>query len=542
MTNLPVLGIDLGTTYSCVAQLDDLKPVAIMNGDGDYTTPSVVYFEDDGNVVVGKHAKNEMGRDPERVIQHIKRKMGVADFSVDIDGRPYYPPQISSLILELVVSDAREALGLDVPEDGPLADVVITVPAYFGGAERAATKSAGEQARLNVLSIINEPTAAAVAHGLSSGTEKRRVLVYDLGGGTFDVTVVEASSELIRAIATGGDRELGGADWDVRLKSWVLDRFRDEHPDAPDPEEDSEAVGELDIKVEDAKQALTRSQKYNMNFTANTVRGSYEITRDDFEELTADLVERTLHQTELVLNEAEKKGVKHLDDVIMVGGMSRMPVLARRLEERLRKRYGSVPTPRVTDPDQIVAKGAALFAASAGAVGESYGDGERTATDPEERRRQGGYLPGPVPNVPEIKNITSRGYGVKAVHNDQDTVGYVSWLIRPNDDLPAAPRDTYHTIYPNQTEVNIVIFESATNVLNDDVMVNKELVDGVLTGLPPGQPAQQPIDVTFKLGDEGILEILALGPSGQRLVLEYRLPGAVPEEELAKPLPNIAKR
>lgn len=534
MTKLPVLGIDLGTTYSCVAQLDDLKPVAIMNGDGEYTTPSVVYFEDDGNVVVGKHAKNEMGRNPDRVIQHIKRKMGVQDFSIDIDGRPYYPPQISSLILELVVSDARESLGLDVPEDGPLADVVITVPAYFGGAERAATKSAGEQARLNVLSIINEPTAAAVAHGLSSGPEKRTVLVYDLGGGTFDVTVVETSSELIRAIATGGDRELGGADWDVRLKSWVLDRFRDEHPDEADPEDDTEAVGELDVKVEDAKQSLTRSQKYSLNFTANTVRGSYEITREAFEELTADLVERTLHQTELVLDEAEKKGVTRLDEVIMVGGMSRMPVLVRRLEERLQKRFGSVPAPRVTDPDQIVAKGAALFAASA--VAESYG-GDRPRGDQGDR-----YLPGPSPSVPVIKNITSRGYGVKAIRDDKDTVGYVSWLIQPNDELPAAPRDTYFTVYPNQTEVQIAVYESATNVLNEDITVNKELIEGLLTGLPGGQPARQPIDITFKLGDEGILEILALGPSGRRLVLEYTLPGAVPEEELAKPLPSLTKR
>ena len=144
--------------------------------------------------------------------------------------------------------------------------------------------------------------------------------------------------------------------------------------------------------------------------------------------------------------------------------------------------------------------------------------------------------------MPVIKNITSRGYGVKAIRDDKDTAGYVSWLIQPNDELPAAPRDTYFTVYPNQTEVQIAVYESATNVLNEDITVNKELIEGLLTGLPGGQPARQPIDITFKLGDEGILEILALGPSGRRLVLEYTLPGAVPEEELAKPLPSLTTR
>ncbi|MGH3921407.1 MAG: Hsp70 family protein, partial [Pseudonocardiaceae bacterium] len=340
MAQLPILGIDLGTTYSCVAHLGEYdKPVALLNYEGEYTTPSVVYFEDGENAVVGKQAKNELGRHPERVVQHIKRKMGVPDFFIDVDGRDYYPQQISSLILESLVSDALETLALPVPEDGKLADVVITVPAYFGGAERAATKTAGELARLNVLSIINEPTAAAIAYGLSSGPEKRTVLVYDLGGGTFDVTVVEASSEVIRAVATGGDRELGGADWDEMLKDLVLDRFRAQCPDAEDPLSDAEAVGELTLKAENAKQSLTRTTKYGMSFTANTARASFDITRQEFEELTEDLVERTLRYTELVLDAAKDKGVDHLDEVILVGGMSKVPMIAARLTERLSARF-----------------------------------------------------------------------------------------------------------------------------------------------------------------------------------------------------------
>jgi molecular chaperone DnaK len=531
MAQLPILGIDLGTTYSCVAHLDEYgKPVALPNSENESTTPSVVYFEDDGNAVVGKVAKNELGRHPERVVQHIKRKMGVPDFFIEMDGRDYYPPQISSLILESIAADALSTLGLEVPQSGPLADVVITVPAYFGGAERAATKTAGELARLNVLSIINEPTAAAIAHGLSSGPEKRTVLVYDLGGGTFDVTVVEASNEVIRAVATGGDRELGGADWDAMLKDLILDRFREQCPDAQDPLSDAEAVGELAVKAEDVKQNLTRKTKYGMSFTANTARASFDITRQEFEELTEDLVERTVRYTELVLDAAREKGVDHLDEVILVGGMSKVPVIAERLTERLRARFPSVPQPRLTDPDQIVAKGAALFAASK--VSERY-DHE----DGDDRHET--LLPGPA--VPKIENITSRGYGIWAVCDERDKVGYVSWLIRPNDQLPAAPHETYRTVAANQTEVELVVYESATNVLDDAIDVNTELVRGMLTGLPPRQPAGQPLNVTFRLGDEGILEITAVGPSERQLRLEYKLPGEVPAEELEKPLPTIVK-
>ena len=530
MTQLPVLGIDLGTTYSCVARLDEFdKPVAVLNSEGDYTTPSVVYFEDRENVVVGKQAKNELARHPDRVVQHIKRKMGVPDFFIEMDGRDYYPPQISSVILESLVTDALESLDVEVPATGPMAEVVITVPAYFGGAERAATKTAGEKARLKVLSIINEPTAAAIAAGLSSTSEKRNVLVYDLGGGTFDVTVVEASSEQIRAVATGGDRELGGADWDSMLKDLVLDRFREQCPGA-DPLSDPEAMGELAVKVEDAKQSLSRKTKYVMSLTANTARASFDITRQEFEELTNDLVERTLRYTELVLDAAKEKGITHLDEVILVGGMSKVPVIAQRLTERLRDRFTTVPEPHLMDPDQIVAKGAALFAASK--VEEQYGSEDGS-------ERPGRLLPGPA--VPDIENITSRGYGVRTVRDERDKVGYVSWLIRPNDRLPAAPREGYKTVAANQTEVEIVVYESATNVLDDAIDVNTELVRGMLKGLPSGRPPGQPIEVTFKLGDEGILDITAVGPSGQELRLEYKLPGEVPAEELAKPLPNIVR-
>ena len=524
MSQRPVLGIDLGTTYSCVAWLDGHGKAAILpNADGDNTTPSVVYFEPGGNVVVGKDARAELRRRPDRVVQLIKRRMGVADFYIALDGRRYHPSQISAKILESVVRDALVALGVRAPADGPTADVVITVPAYFGEAERAATREAGEIANLRVLGIINEPTAAAVAYGLARDPATNTVLVYDLGGGTFDVTVVQTSQTRIRAVATGGSRELGGADWDAALRDAVLDRYREQHPDVPDPTTDEDAMAVLDGVVEEIKKSLSRKTRHTGSFTAGPARASVEIDRDEFERLTADLVERTLRHTDLVLDAAAQKGVRRLDDVILVGGMSRAPMIGRALHERLRGRFPDVPRPHLVDPDQIVAKGAAMYAAAR--VAEEYGT-----------RPGAGAVAGPVP---PLQNVASRGYGIRAVDGRDDLEGHVSWLIRPNDDLPASPQAHYATVHRDQTRVEIVVYESATNVLNDDLAVNTELVSGMLTGLPPHHPAGQQVTVTFCLTDEGILDILATGPTGQRLNLTWQPPGTLPPDERDTPLPDL---
>jgi molecular chaperone DnaK len=523
MTQRPFLGIDLGTTYSCVARLDEHGKAAILpNADGDNTTPSVVYFEEGGNVVVGKDARSELRRHPDRVIQLIKRKMGVADFFIGLDGRRYYPSQISAKILESVVRDALVAIGAKAPAEGPTADVVITVPAYFGDAERAATREAGEIANLNVLGIINEPTAAAVAFGLAQDPSTNTVLVYDLGGGTFDITVVETSNTRIRAIATGGSRELGGADWDAALRELVLAQHRAQHPEERDPSADEEAMAELDGMVEEIKKSLSRKARHTGSFTAGGARASIEISREEFELHTADLVERTLQYTELVLDAAAQKGVHRLDDVILVGGMSRVPTIAGALHERLRRRFPDAPVPHLVDPDQIVAKGAAMYASAT--VAEDY-DGDTAH--------------GFVTRRVELVNIASRGYGIKAVQGEHDLLGHVSWLIRPNDDLPASPQESYATVRNGQTQVEIVVYESATNVLNDELAVNTELVRGMLTGLPPRQPPGQAVTVTFCLTDEGTLEILATGPSGQRLNLAWQRPGTLPPEERDNPLPDL---
>jgi molecular chaperone DnaK len=531
MAERPTLGIDLGTTYSCVAHLDEFgKPVALPNEMGEYTTPSVVYFEG-AAAVVGKSAKNELNRDPDRVVRLIKRHMGEPDFFVEIEGRRLYPSQISSLILNSLVNDALVALDVAAPADGLLADVVITVPAYFGGAEREETRKAGELARLNVLSIINEPTAAAIAYGLLNQDDERTVLVYDLGGGTFDVTIITVSQALIKAVATGGDRALGGADWDARLVDFFLEKFEEQCPDAGDPRTDTDAVGDLVLTAETAKQALSGRTKYGLSLTAHTARAKFDITREEYEELTEDLVERTLQYTEGVLDAAAGKGVTTVDEVILVGGMSRTPIIGQRLAERLRARFPNLPDPKLADPDLIVAKGAALFAASK--ITESY--------QPAGGDRSSGLVRPPAAAVPKIVNITSRGYGLRVYRDQSDKEGYISWHIRPNDELPAQHRDTYRTLFDNQVEAEITIFESQTDELTETVAVNKELANATLKGFPARRPAGQPFEVTFSLGDESILRVHAVGPTGEDLKVEVQISGAAPEQELAKPLPKIIK-
>jgi molecular chaperone DnaK len=533
----PVLGVDLGTTYSCVAHLDDdtSRPTVLPNGDGDATTPSVVYVEDAGAIVVGKMARNELRLHPDRVIQHIKRRMGEPDFHFELDGRPYYPQQVSAKILEYVVTEALTALGADrAPEGEPLADVVITVPAYFGSAEREATRTAGEMAGLNVVRIINEPTAAAIAYGVLRPGAARTVLVYDLGGGTFDATVVQASTERIKAVATGGDRHLGGAEWDAVLREMILDGYREQVGSDPDPSTDEDAMGELDILVEDVKKSLSRMGKRTVAFTAHTRRATVDITREAFEEQTRALVDRTLHYTDLVLDAARTKGVTQLDDVVLVGGMSRVPAVAHALAERLAARFTTAPEPRLVDPDQIVAKGAALFAA--GAVAEQYDE------DDADRPRNVALVPGGSSAVPVLVDITSRGYGVLTQRRDGRAGDeYVTWIIKPQDELPADHTEHFTTMFHGQTEVEIVVYESATNVLSEDPAANTELIRGVLTGLPPNRPRGEKVDVTHTLGPDGVLTILATGPSGQELTLTYEIRGAMPEEERRRPLPALAR-
>jgi molecular chaperone DnaK len=521
----PVLGIDLGTTYSCVAALDENRRVTVLpNQEGDLTTPSVVFFEHTGSVTVGKFAKNELKNESDRVVALIKRHMGEEGYTVEIDDRRRYPQEVSALILKQVVEDALGVLGVEVPADGPLADAVITVPAYFGAAERQATRDAGEMANLNVLNIINEPTAAAIAYGLISPGDERNVLVYDLGGGTFDVTIITVSPDEIRVVATGGDHRLGGADWDARLVDLVCDKFTEQHPGV-DPRLDLDAAGTIELLAEEAKKALSRRDTYTDTVVAGGQRAKIEITRKEFEEATADQIGRTLDFTRDVLGNAAAKGVTKIDELLLVGGMSHSPAVKQRLVEE----FPDLPTPQLTDPDQIVAKGAALFAASS--VAETDGTPSPLAG-----------LPGKT-SLPKIVNVTSKGYGIAVIRDARrpDDGQVVSWLIRPNDEIPAAPNDTFHTVSDDQQTVQIAVYESTTDMLSEELEDNLELVAGELVGLPPRQPAGQPLEVAFNLEADGILRIKAVANNGKELTLQAKISGTVPDEVKSAPLPVIQR-
>ncbi len=355
MARTKVFGIDLGTTYSCIAQVDEYgRPDVIRNIESQPTTPSVVLFDGSagGGVtfVVGTQAKRQSRIRPDDVASLVKRHMGEADWRFVVQGEEYSAPAVSSLILKALAADAERATGTAVT------DVVITVPAYFGDEERKATKLAGELAGLNVLDIINEPTAAAFAYGFAQdGVADTTVLVYDLGGGTFDTTVIRLSKNAITVVATDGDHELGGADWDAELVRFLAQKFTEAQPDAGDPLDDVYDEQELLTSAEDAKLALSGRDSVDVLVVHGGRRASVTVTRTDFEEITAALLQRTLDLTGSVLARARERGVDKVDICLLVGGMSKSPAVAHKIADS----FGL--TPRLVDPDLAVAKGAAVF-------------------------------------------------------------------------------------------------------------------------------------------------------------------------------------
>lgn len=528
MPGRPVLGFDLGTTYSCVARLNEHgRPEVLPNRDGELTTPSVVFFDEDGSVVVGETAKNELRRQPGRVVDLVKRHMGEEGYAREYDGTTYSPQAISALILRHLVKDALTSAGELVQEEGTVADVVITVPAYFGAAERQATLDAGRMAGLEVLHIINEPTAAALAYKVPEDAETSTVLVYDLGGGTFDVTVIQVTQDEIRVLATDGDHQLGGADWDAILQEQLVAKFAAVHQDK-DFYDDDLAAGDLAVLSEETKKRLSQRSSYRTSLTAHGERAAVEVTRDEYEKGTADLVERTMDFTRSILETAAAKQVETFDAVLLVGGMSKSPAIAQRLAET----FPQLPPARLTDPDQIVAKGAALYAAHVYL--------ERHDHDPDRATGESDTARPPALPAPRIVNVSSKGYGIRAVRGPDDTVGHIAWLIEPNDPVPVTKQKIFGTVHHGQTEVEVEVHESPTTHLVEDPARNKLLITGRLVDLPPGQPpGKHPVTVDFALGDDGILRISARGDNGAELTLEARITGATSPEELARPLPRI---
>jgi molecular chaperone DnaK len=514
-----VFGIDLGTTYSCIAQVDEYgRPAVIINADSQPTTPSVVLFDSPTDVVVGVQAKRQARIRPDDVASLVKRHMGEADWRFAANGEEYSAPAVSSQILKSLAMDAARATGQ------PASDVVITVPAYFGDEERKATKLAGELAGLNVVDIINEPTAAAFSYGFAQeGSTAQTVLVYDLGGGTFDCTVIALADKDISVIATDGDHALGGADWDDRLAQYLSQKFREAAPNAGDPLDDTYGAQDLITSAEDVKQALTGRESVDSLVVFGADRASVTVTRQAFEELTSALLERTITLTQKVLAAAQEKGAGHIDKVLLVGGMSKMPCVARRLAEAL----PDLPAAELSDPDLAVAKGAAIYGqkkelesyvisdlVAQGKLAEGQTIADANPVDLTKAvastATEYGLATTAVADLVQTKvsNVTSRGFGV-IVRDRETNADCVDFLAHANDSLPISITQTYYTNVDDQQAVQIQVAEQATGVESDKLADNKIIIEGPIDNIPPGHPRGTPVEVTFTMGTDQTVEVTA---------------------------------
>ncbi len=536
-----IFGIDLGTTYSSIAYVDEYgKPVIIPNAENQRITPSVVFF-DGSEIVVGDVAKESAKLYPNEVVSFIKRSMGEANFLYEYDGKTYRPEEISCYILRKVAQDAEQTIGEKVQ------DVVITCPAYFGINEREATRKAGEIAGFNVRQIINEPTAAAIAYGTVQETENRVVLVYDLGGGTFDITMIDIQESSIDVICTGGDHNLGGKDWDDRIVAFLVQEFQRQTQSEEDILEDPDTWQDLQLSSEKSKKILSQRDKTPISITHGGDRVKVELSRDKFLEITEDLLERTIALTHEMLKDAKNKGYEHFDEIIMVGGSTRMP----QIPDRIRQEFGMEP--RMFDPDEAVAKGAAIYgwklSLNDGLIKRIAEKTNRSVDDEEDiiettpkqimeevakemSEETGVTLSAVKRSTMKIRDVASKSFGVVARRpNNQEGVFN---LILKNTVVPVETKRTFYTPEANQERVLIRIMENETNEKVVSVEHSIEIGTAVLD-LPEGLPEDSPVEITFNLNREGRLQITAIETSENRqVVAKIETSSVIQGKELAE--------
>jgi molecular chaperone DnaK len=536
-----VYGIDLGTTYSAIAYVDEHgKPVIVPNQESERITPSVVLFDGE-NIIVGNTAKESAKVEPDRVVSRIKQSMGDPNYVFHYDEQSYSPEDISSFILRKVVGDAEIALG------DKISDVVITCPAYFGTSEREATANAGRLAGLNVRAILNEPTAAAIAYGLEQG-EDQVVLVYDLGGGTFDITMIEIKDRLIRVICTGGDHRLGGVLWDEAIVMYLAEQFRIQTGEAGDPLDDAEVLNDLFLQAERGKKTMTQREKAPFRVTHAGHQARVELDRAKFEEITKHLLDRTIELTNEMLADARAKGYSRFDKVILVGGATRMPQVRDRLVAELNTE------PEIYDPDEAVAKGASLYAlkeslldhvqdflaTQTAAGGNAAGPLDMSEVSEEEvaqaldhlEKSLGLTLTGPVRELvsTRIVNVLSKSLGVIA--RNEKSLDVVCYLLPRNSEVPLERMTDFGTDADNQSAVDIRVMSGERD--SPDPLDCQEVGVASLS-LPERLPARSPIRVKFAINKDGRLGVSATDLTcGSSIDVEFQTEAVMNAEEVAE--------